>query len=98
LLKAEVRAVNEDEKQKNRAKKIDKLISQWRRAVQAAIQISRKDRKLSQAAVAERMAWTPDIMGNVEKGRREITVAEFIVLAKQMGLDPEVMFRRVLEL
>ncbi len=98
MLKAEVRAVNEDEKQKNRAKKIDKLISQWRRAVQAAIQISRKDRKLSQAAVAERMAWTPDIMGNVENGRREITVAEFIVLAKQMGLDPEVMFRRVLEL
>jgi len=89
--------VNEDEKRKIRAKKIEKLISQWRHSVQVAIQGSRKDKGLNQATAAERMAWTVDIMSNIEKGRRAITVAEFIVLAQQMGIDPEVMFRRVLK-
>ncbi len=87
----------EDEKRRNLAKKIERLIRQWDRPVQAAIQVSRKDKHLTQEIVAERMAWTIDIVSNIEKGRREITVQQFIVLAQQIGMDPEVMFRRVLK-
>ena len=42
------------------------------------------------------MAWTVNMLSNIEQGRRNITVAGFIVLAQQMDVDPEVMFRRVL--
>lgn len=64
--------------------------------MQSAIAGSRKDKDLSQADAAERMAWTVNMLSNIEQGRRNITVAEFIVLAQQMDVDPEVIFRRVL--
>lgn len=82
---------------KIRQRKIARLIQQWELPVRTAIQGSRKDRGLSQEVVARDMAWTQDILSNIESGRREITVPEFIVLAKQMGVEPEVMFRRVLK-
>lgn len=89
--------LSEAEKRKNRAKKIARLLKQWDETVQYVIQSSRKQRKLSQPVVADRMAWTVDIVSNVEKGRRAITVSEFIVLAHELGVDPEVMFRRVMK-
>lgn len=85
-----------DQSRKIRQKKIARLTEQRDQAVRAAIQGSRKDKGLSQEDAAERMGWTQDILSNVEAGRRGITVAEFIVLAQQMDVDPEVMFRRVL--
>ena len=82
---------------KTRSPRVGKLIEQADRAVRRTISESRKDRGLSQEATAELMGWTVDMMGNIEKGRRGITVAEFIVVAKQLGLNPETMFRRVLK-
>lgn len=43
------------------------------------------------------MGWSHDILSNIEAGRTQITVSEFIVLAQQMDVDPAVMFRRVLK-
>ena len=80
----------------NRAKRIAKLIEQTNRSVQAAIAGTRKDKGLNQEAAAERMAWTVNIMSNIEQGRREITVSELIVLAREIDVDPEVLFKRVL--
>jgi transcriptional regulator with XRE-family HTH domain len=72
------------------------LIEQWELAARNALQVSRKDKKLSQREVAERMSWTVDIVSNIEKGRRKITLAEFIVFARQCDIDPQQLFRRVL--
>jgi plasmid maintenance system antidote protein VapI len=47
-------------------------------------------------SAAECLAWTVNMSSNIEQGRRNITVAEFIFLAQQMDVDTEVMFRRVL--
>lgn len=79
-----------------RQKKIDRLLSQWSKSARQAIQGSRKDVGLNQEVVSERMGWTIDVLSNVEAGRRKITIEEFIVLAQQMGVDPETMFRRVM--
>jgi transcriptional regulator with XRE-family HTH domain len=84
-----------DDAGKIREKKIERLIQQWRRSVRAAIQSTRKDKNLTQEEIAERMCWTQDIVSNVEAGRRDISVSEFIVLANEMGVEPETMFRRV---
>jgi transcriptional regulator with XRE-family HTH domain len=86
-----------EQTKKARQKKIERLIAQWDASVRTTIQASRKDKGLNQEVSAERMGWTVDILSNVESGRRAITVSEFIVLAKQMGVEPEVMFRRVLK-
>lgn len=85
-----------DEKKQNQARKIAKLIEQEARAVRLEIQTARKDRGLSQEEAASRMAWTVDVMGNIEKGRREISLPEFIVLARQMGSDPITMLKKML--
>lgn len=86
---------SEDEKRAIRARKISRLIKQWEAAVQYAIQTSRKQLGVSQAMLAERMGWSHDMISNVEKGRREISVAEFIVLAEQIGIAPETLFKRI---
>jgi transcriptional regulator with XRE-family HTH domain len=82
---------------KARQRKIERLIAQWDASVQTTVQASRKDKGLNQEVASERMGWTADILSNIESGRRAITVSEFIVLAKQIGVEPEVMFRRVLK-
>jgi ribosome-binding protein aMBF1 (putative translation factor) len=86
-----------EQTKKARQKKIERLIAQWDASVRTAIQGSRRDKGINQEAAAERMAWTADILSNIESGRRSITVSEFIILAGQIGVDPEVMFRRVLK-
>jgi ribosome-binding protein aMBF1 (putative translation factor) len=85
-----------EQTRKTRQKKIDRLVAQWDQSVRHAIQGSRRDKGLNQETAAERMGWSLDILSNVEAGRRDITVAEFIVLAQQMDVDPVVMFRRVM--
>lgn len=87
-----VHVLSETEKQKRR---IARLISEWDEAVQVAIQATRRKEGFNQEVIAQKMGWTIDIVSNIEKGRREISVAEFIVLAEQMGVDPELMFRRI---
>lgn len=88
--------LSEAEKRSNRSRKIARLLKEWDQAVQYAVQTSRKQAKMSQEVAAERMGWTADVLSNVEKGRRKLTVSELIVLADQLGMNPETMFRRVL--
>jgi len=79
-----------------RKRKSARLVEQWQRAVRAAIQGTRKDRHLSQEDLAALLGWTRNMIANIESGRREISVAEFIVLAGALEIAPEVLFRRVL--
>lgn len=88
--------MNDEQTRKNRQRKVQRLIEQQSRSVQNAISGTRKDKGLTQTEVAERMGWSTVVVGNIEQGRRDITLSEFIVLAQQMDFDPEVMFRRVL--
>jgi len=69
---------------------------QWQRSVRVVIQGTRKDKGLTQEETAARMCWTQDIVSNIEAGRRDISVSAFIVLANELGIEPETMFRRVL--
>lgn len=89
--------MTDNQRQAARRKKIERLIQQWTQSVQIAVSGSRKDKGLGQIEVAEMMGWSRDKLGNIEQGRTAISVAELIVLSKEMGVDPEVMFRRVLK-
>ena len=67
------------------------------RAVSITIKASRIDRDLSQNQIAQSMGWSSEVISNIEKTRRNVTVSELIALAEAMGEDPEEIFRRILQ-
>ena len=67
------------------------------RAVSIAIKASRIDRDLSQNQIAESMGWSSEVISNIEKTRRNVTVSELIALAEAMGENPQEIFRRIVE-
>ena len=67
------------------------------RAVSIAIKASRIDRDLSQNQIAQSMGWSSEVISNIEKTRRNVTVSELIAIAEAMGEDPEEIFRRILQ-
>jgi transcriptional regulator with XRE-family HTH domain len=87
--------VSAAEKRRSQSRKIARQIEVWDEAARYAIQTTRRKQGVSQEALANRMGWSIDIVSNVEKGRRFITVAEFIVLAEKIGISPETLLKRV---
>ena len=66
------------------------------RAVIATVSSTRKDVDVTQAELAERMAWSREIVSNIEQGRREVSVSDLILIARVLRVDPETLFRRIL--
>ena len=66
------------------------------RAVIAAVSSTRKDVDVTQAGLAEQMAWSREIVSNIEQGRRDVTVADLVLIARALDVDPEKLFRRIL--
>ncbi|WP_232968481.1 XRE family transcriptional regulator [Pseudomonas putida] len=52
----------------------------------------RKERKLTQAALAEACGWSQSRIGNYEVGRREPSFADVAKIAEVLGVSPEVLF------
>jgi transcriptional regulator with XRE-family HTH domain len=42
------------------------------------------------------MAWSREIVSNIEQGRRDVTVADLVLIARALDVDPEKLFRRIL--
>ena len=72
-------------------------MNKWDHATAIVIAASRREVKVSQAQLAEKMGWQPSIITKIENRKREVTVAEFIVIAEALGFDPEVLFARILQ-
>ncbi len=66
------------------------------RAVIAAVSSTRKDVDVTQAGLAEQMAWSREIVSNIEQGRRDVSVADLVLIARALDVDPEKLFRRIL--
>lgn len=66
------------------------------RAVIAAVSSMRKDVDITQAGLAEQMAWSREIVSNIEQGRRDVTVADLVLIARALDVDREKLFRRIL--
>jgi predicted transcriptional regulator len=65
-------------------------------ATGVCIKTSRIDCDKLQGQVADVLGWSLDVISDIEKGRRTVTVSEIIVLAEAMGESPEVLFRKIL--
>lgn len=66
------------------------------RAVIATLSSTRKDVDITQGELAERMAWSREIVSNIEQGRREVSISDLILIAQALKVDPEILFRRIL--
>jgi len=77
--------------------KVERRIQYWDRAVAVGIKLGRVGRELSQDQVAQLMGWSPDVISNIEKNRRTVTLSELIVLAEAMGEDPAQILQRILQ-
>jgi Helix-turn-helix len=57
---------------------------------------ARQDKDLSQTKAAELMGWSKSVMVNLENLRRDLGVADFILLAEKYDLDPQDLFATVI--
>lgn len=56
----------------------------------------RKAKGLSQRDLASRLAKPPNFVARIETGQRNVSVVEFVVIARALDLQPEALFGRLL--
>lgn len=59
------------------------------------LKATREDLDLSQEKLAGLLGWTRAMVANLENGRRTLTFADFVVIARAFNIDPEKMLRRI---
>jgi transcriptional regulator with XRE-family HTH domain len=78
-------------------RKVAARLKELDRAVRAAIKNGRNDHDQKQQQLAEILGWSTEVISNIEKGRRSVTVSELIVISEAIEEDPEEVFRRILQ-
>jgi transcriptional regulator with XRE-family HTH domain len=73
------------------------LRDRWRRAVVAVLSASRRDAELTQVQLAEKLGWSQSRLAKMEAGDRKIDIADFILIARALDTEPDVLFRRILK-
>ena len=65
-------------------------------AVRRVLKDAREDADLTQRELGERVYRTRDVIANIEGGRREVRLSEFVFLAVALKESPEQLLRRAL--
>ena len=60
----------------------------FERISRIVLKVARSDMDVSQQELAKRLSWTRNQVANLETGRRGIGIADFIMIAKALRLDP----------
>ena len=68
-----------------------------RRVIRIVLKAAREDADISQTELAWRLEWTRNQVANLEGGRREIGLADFIMIARALRVDPDRMLQRILQ-
>jgi transcriptional regulator with XRE-family HTH domain len=57
---------------------------------------ARQDRDISQQSLARTLGWSKSVVVNFENLRRDIGVADFILMAEKLDMEPEDLFASVM--
>ncbi|MFL6603984.1 MAG: helix-turn-helix domain-containing protein [Steroidobacteraceae bacterium] len=57
---------------------------------------ARQDRDVSQESLARTLGWSKSVIVNFENLRRDLGVADFILMAEKSGIEPEELFASVM--
>jgi transcriptional regulator with XRE-family HTH domain len=55
----------------------------------------RKQAKLTQTQLADRLGWDQSTISMIESGQRKVDVVEFMMLAQALGFDPAEMMKTI---
>lgn len=61
----------------------------------SALKKARKDRGITQAALAEALGRPQSFIAKVENGERRLDVVEFVHLARLVGVEPELLLKKI---
>jgi hypothetical protein len=66
------------------------------RAIRAVLGASRQDLDVSQRQLAGKLGWTRNVIANLETGRRGLSLADFVLIARELHIEPERLLLRIL--
>jgi predicted transcriptional regulator len=66
------------------------------RAIRAVLGASREDSDVSQRQLAGKLGWTRNVIANLETGRRVLGLADFVLIARELRIEPERLLHRIL--
>ena len=72
------------------------ILDTWHKSLVVVIIACRKEAKMTQEQLANRIGWHRTKIAKMESGERRIDVPEFILIASALNIDPVVMLGRVL--
>jgi ribosome-binding protein aMBF1 (putative translation factor) len=70
----------------------------WNRAAAAVLSAARRDHEppISQEELAHHLEVTRNVIANIESARKEIGIAELILIAHDLKLDPVALLKLIL--
>jgi transcriptional regulator with XRE-family HTH domain len=66
------------------------------RAIRAVLGASREDFDVSQRQLAGKLGWSRNVVANLETGRRVLGLADFVLIARELRIEPERLLHRIL--
>jgi transcriptional regulator with XRE-family HTH domain len=66
------------------------------RAIRTVLGASREDLDVSQKQLARKLGWTRNVIANLETGRRVLGLADFVLIARELHIEPERLLHRIL--
>ena len=66
------------------------------RAIRTVLGASREDLDVSQKQLAGKLEWTRNVIANLETGRRVLGLADFVLIARELHIEPERLLHRIL--
>lgn len=72
------------------------LRSRGHKALLAVLVASRREARLTQRQLAERLKLPPSVIGKIETGERRLDVVEFTTIARALKVDPLTLYERFL--
>jgi ribosome-binding protein aMBF1 (putative translation factor) len=66
------------------------------RSIRAVLGASREDLDVSQRQLAVKLGLTRNVVANLEAGRRVLGLADFVLIARELNIEPERVLDRIL--
>ena len=66
------------------------------KVISVVLSASREDSDVSQQQLASKLGWSRNVVANLETGRRVMTLADFVLIARALRVEPERLLTRIL--
>lgn len=75
---------------------LDGECARWERIAAVVLTSTRRDLDVSQRELAARMGWTRNMIANLEAHRRNVKLTDFLLIARALNVNPEVLLQQIL--